>query len=153
MHACIVLVRMTIQTMTIIILIHLLTWPSLIITSLHVVAGSQRRMSWVLALLLLAISKPAVSQCDYVYVAQPPASQLICDPFPINRLQLVCSLFVQQVPELLTIQWFFSTTPVSGLQVGRVDARLLRQVDFQVARPDTFTSRIVVRQFINFLRH
>ena len=105
-------------------------------------------MSWVFGLLLLAISKPAVGQCDYVYVAQPPAGQLICDPFPINRLQLVCSLFVQQVPERLTIQWFFSATPVSSLQVGQVDARLLRQVDFQVVQPDTFTSRIVVRQFI-----
>ena len=105
-------------------------------------------MSWVLALLLLAIGKTAVGQCDYVYIAQPPAGQLICDPFPINRLQLVCSLFVQQVPEILTIQWFFSTTPVSGLQVGQVDARLLRQVNFQVVQPDTFTSRIVVRQFI-----
>ena len=109
-----------------------------------VAAGSQR-MSWILAILLLATSKPAVGQCDYVYVAQPPAGQLICDPFPINRLQLVCNFFVQQIPELLTIQWFFSTTPVSGLQVGQVDASLLRQVNFQAVQPDIFSSRIVVR--------
>jgi hypothetical protein len=102
-------------------------------------------MSWVLALLLLAISSTAVGQCDYVYVAQPPAGQLICDPFPINRLQLVCSIFVQQVPELLTIQWFFSAMPVSRLQVSQPNAVLLQQVSFQVGQPETFTSRIVVR--------
>ena len=110
-----------------------------------------RRMSWVLATLLLAISKTVVGQCDYIYVAEPPAGQLICDPFPINQLQLVCSIFiadVRQVPGDLIIQWFFSA-PVNR-QFSRANAVLLQQVRFPMVRQETFTSRIVVRQFTIF---
>ena len=121
--------------------------------SLHVAAEQlqnqsyMRRMSWVLAILLLAISKTVVSQCDYIYVAEPPAGQLICDPFPINQLQLVCSIFVadvRQVPGDLIIQWFFSM-PVNR-QFSPANAVLLQQVRFPVVQQETFTSRIAVRQ-------
>ena len=99
-----------------------------------------------LGILLLAISKTVIGQCDYIYVAQPPADQLICDPFPINQLQLVCSISVdQRVPEVLTIRWFFSA-PING-QFSQANAVQLRQVSFRVVQQDTFTSRIVVRQF------
>lgn len=105
-------------------------------------------MSWLLAILLLGIGKRAVSQCDYIYVAEPPTGQLICDPFPINRLQLVCSIFadidIRQV-DLLTIQWFFSA-PVNR-QFNPANAVQLQQASFLVDQRDTFTSRIVVSQF------
>ena len=107
-------------------------------------------MSWALALLqLLVVSQAVVGQCDYIYVAEPPAGQLICDPFPINQLQLVCSIFVAGIdvnrPETLTIQWFFSA-PVNR-QFNPANAVLLQEVSFRVVPQETFTSRIVVRQF------
>ena len=107
-------------------------------------------MSWLLAILLLAISKTAVSQCDYIYTAEPPAGQLICDPFPINRLQLVCSVFVANFrgADVLTIRWFFSA-PVNS-QFSPTNAVLLREVSFSVAQQETITSRIVVSQFITY---
>ena len=105
-------------------------------------------MSWMLAiiLLLLAFSKTVVGQCEYVYIAEPPSGQLICDPFQINQLQLVCSIFVADISQsdTLTIQWFFST-PING-RFNPANAVLLREVSFAAKRRESFTSRIVVSQ-------
>lgn len=100
-----------------------------------------------IALLLLAFSRVAVSQCEYIYVAEPPSGQLICDPYPINQLQLVCSIFVTDInqPDVLRIQWFFSVP--DNRQFNPTNVTLLQEVQFDVAPiRETYTSRIVVSQ-------
>ena len=102
------------------------------------------------ALLLLAFSRVAVSQCEYVYVSEPPRGQLICDPYPINQLRLVCSIFVTGIslPDMLRIQWFLGV-PDSG-QFNPANVTLLQEVEFDVALlRETYTSRIVVSQIRN----
>ena len=97
------------------------------------------------ALLLLALGRVVVGQCEYVYVAEPPSGQLICDPFPTNQLQLVCSIFVADVgqPDTLRIQWFFSAP--ENRQFNPANAVLLEEVQFDVTiTKETYTSRIVV---------
>lgn len=104
------------------------------------------------ALLLLAFSRVAVSQCEYVYVSEPPRGQLICDPYPINQLQLVCSIFVTglSLPDMLRIQWFLGV-PDSG-QFNPANVTLLQEVEFDVALlTETYTSRIVVNQIRNYM--
>ena len=104
------------------------------------------------ALLLLAFSRVAVSQCEYVYVSEPPRGQLICDPYPINQLQLVCSIFVTGIslPDMLRIQWFLGV-PDSG-QFNPANVTLLQEVEFDVAPlRETYTSRIVVSQIRNYM--
>ena len=96
-------------------------------------------------ILLLAISSKAASQCDYIYVAEPPNGQLIlCDPFAIDQLRLVCSIYVDNFSQndVLRIQWFFSA-PIN-FQFNPTNAQLLREVSFDVTTSETFTSRIVV---------
>ena len=98
-----------------------------------------------LALLAATWCRVVESRCDYVYVAEPPSSQLVCDPYPINQLRLVCSIYVTDVeqPDTLRIQWFFSA-PESG-QFNLINAVLLQEVQFDVALiRETYTSRIVV---------
>ena len=110
------------------------------------------KMSLVSAILLLAsissISKTAAGQCDYVYIAEPPSPQLICNPHVINQLRLVCSIFVADVsrPDTLTIQWFFGA-PNANRQFDIANLLLFQQVDFTVVPREIFTSRIVVSQF------
>ena len=101
----------------------------------------------VCALLLLAFSRVAVSQCEYVYVAEPPLGQLICDPYPTNQLQLVCSIFVTDIsqPDTLRIQWYFGVP--ENRQFNPANVTLLQEVEFDVALlRETYTSRIVVSQ-------
>ena len=101
-------------------------------------------MSWISAILLLAVSSTVVSQCEYIYTAEPPDGQLICDPFPINQLQLVCSIFAADIRQFdtLTIQWFFSA-PVNNL-FNPANAVLIQEIEFDVTQRETYTSRIVV---------
>ncbi len=98
-----------------------------------------------IAPLLLAFSRVALSQCEYVYIAEPPSGQLICDPYAINQLQLVCSVFVTDIsqPDTLRIQWFFSVP--DNTQFNPASVTLLQEVQFDVGLiRETYTSRIVV---------
>ena len=98
-------------------------------------------------LLLLAVASSAFGQCQYIYVAEPPSGQLICDPFPTNQLRLVCSIFATNIsqPDILTVQWFFSN--LVNQQFIPVNSVLLQEVRFDVTiSPETYTSRIVVSQ-------
>ena len=106
------------------------------------------------ALLLLAFSRVAVNQCEYVYISEPPLGQLICDPYPINQLQLVCSIFVTGIsrPDTLRIQWFLGV-PDNG-QFNSANVTLLQEVEFDVALlRETYTSRIVVSQIRNRMQN
>lgn len=103
------------------------------------------------ALFLLAFSEVVVSQCEYVYVAEPPLGQLICDPYPINQLRLVCSIFVTDIsqPDTLRIQWFFGVP--ENRQFNPANVTLLQEVEFDAALlRETYTSRIVVSQIRNW---
>ena len=111
-------------------------------------------MSWVWAILVLqlAISKTVVGQCEYIYIAEPPGGQLICNPLHINQLQLVSSIFVADISprsDVLRIQWFFSA-PINR-QFNPANAVLLQEVSFEVVQRETFTSRIVVSQLETFI--
>ena len=106
-----------------------------------------RIMACLTAILLLAITSTAVGQCEYVYVAEPPSGQLICDPFQNGPLQLVCSIFateISKLPDILMIQWHFSA-PVNR-QFNPSNAVLLENNRFTIAQRQTYTSRIVVSQ-------
>ena len=110
-------------------------------------------MAFFTAILLLAVTSTATSQCEYVYVAEPPSDQLICDPFQINngQLQLVCSIFateISQLPDVLRIRWFFSA-PVRR-QFNPTNAVLLRENSFIIAQRQAYTSRIVVSKHCIF---
>lgn len=107
----------------------------------------------VCALILLALSRVrvAVSQCEYVYVAEPPLGQLICDPYSINQLQLVCSIFVADAsqPDTLRIRWLFGVP--DNRQFNPANITLLQEVEFDVVlQRETYTSRIVVSQIRNW---
>ena len=98
-------------------------------------------------LLLASISSKVAGQCDYVYVAQPPSPELICDPHLINQLRLVCSIFVADIsqPDTLTIQWVFGA-PTADRQFDPNNLLIFREVNFTVAPLEIFTLRIVVSQ-------
>lgn len=108
-------------------------------------------MSLVTVILLLAsisgISKTVTGQCDYVYVAQPPSPELICNPHLINQLRLVCSIFVADISQsdTLTIQWIFGA-PNNNRQFDPTNLLVFQQVDFTVVPREIFTSRLVVSQ-------
>ena len=104
------------------------------------------RVSVVLLLASISIiSSTVAGQCDYVYVAQPPSPELICDPHLINQLRLVCSIFVADIsqPETLTIQWIFGA-PTANRQFDPNNLLIFQEVNFTVAPQEIFTSRIVV---------
>ena len=77
---------------------------------------------------------------------------MICDPYPINQLRLVCSIFVTglSLPDMLRIQWFLGVP--DGGQFNPANITLLQEVEFDVALlRETYTSRIVVSQIRNYM--
>lgn len=108
-------------------------------------------MNNVSVILLLAsistISSTVAGQCDYVYIAQPPRPELICNPHAINQLRLVCSIFVADIsqPDNLTVQWIFGVPTAEG----RFDPNNLFEfreasINFTVVPREIFTSRLEV---------
>ena len=108
-------------------------------------------MNLVSVILLLAsistISSTVAGQCDYVYIAQPPRPELICNPHAINQLRLVCSIFVADIsqPDNLTVQWIFGVPTAEG-QFDPNNLFEFRQasINFTVVPREIFTSRLEV---------
>ena len=108
-------------------------------------------MNLVSVILLLAsistISSTVAGQCDYVYIAQPPRPELICNPHAINQLRLVCSIFVADIsqPDNLTVQWIFGVPTAEG-QFDPNNLFEFREasINFTVVPREIFTSRLEV---------
>jgi hypothetical protein len=100
-------------------------------------------------ILLLAsissISSRVAGQCDYVYIAQPPRPELVCDPHVIKQLRLVCSIFAADItqPDTLTIQWVFGV-PTANRQFDPNNLLVFREAAFTVVPREVITSRLEV---------
>ena len=106
-------------------------------------------MSLVSVILLLAstssFSRTVAGQCDYVYIAQPPSPEPICDPHVISQLRLVCSIFAADItqPDTLTIQWIFGIPTANGL-FDPNNLRIFQEANFRVVPREVITSRLEV---------
>ena len=106
-------------------------------------------MSLVSVILLLAstssFSGTVAGQCDYVYIAQPPSPELICDPHIISQLRLVCSIFATDItqPDTLTIQWIYGTPTANGL-FDPNNLLIFREANFTVVPREVIISRMEV---------
>ena len=106
-------------------------------------------MSLVSVILLLvstsSFSRTVAGQCDYVYIAQPPSPELICDPHVISQLRLVCSIFATDItqPDTLTIQWIFGAPTANG-ELDLNNLFIFREANFTVVPQEVITSRLEV---------